>query len=202
MFDIPDPSLPKSEHNRCLNQAVPIFLKGEEAVWVQDSGRRGVPKPQPSRVSGKVCTTLGKEPWAHSLDTSRAADGHWLRACDARVSSSSRSSAVKSSCGPNGSSGSRAAATGKPRARLLGGCPVLGSGPELGVGGPLRLLLPGAAVPAMPAAGKRLKGSSAAWLPQSRRTGQTPARRRSPQALGPRPRVHGPISCQLAGAEQ
>lgn len=61
---------------------------------------------------------------------------------------------MKSPCGPNGSSGSMVAGAGKPRARLLGGCPLLGGGPGLGAGGPLRLLLPGVEVPAMPAAGQ------------------------------------------------
>lgn len=122
----------------------------------------------------QVCTTLrGKGPEAHSLNTSRAAAGHWLRACDARVSSSSRSSAVKSPCAPNGSSGSGAAAAGKPRARLLGGCPVLGGGPGLGAGGPLRLLLPGAGVPAMPTTSQSPKAPSTAWSPRGRRAGPT-----------------------------
>lgn len=167
------------------------------------SGRRGVPKPQPSRRSGEVCTTLrGKGSEAHSLDTSRGAAGHWLRACDARMSSSSRSSAVKSPCAPNGSSGSGAAATGKPRARLLGGCPILGSGPELGAGSPVRLLLPGAGVPAMPPLVSLPGHRGRPARLEARRLDQPPARRRLPQLLGPRPWAHGPIGCQLAGAEE
>lgn len=163
---------------------------------MQDTGgscRREDPKPRPSRCLAKSDHPREKGPWAHSLDTSRVADGHWLRACDARVSSSSRSSAVKSPCGPNGSSGSRAAATGKPRARLLGGCPVLSGGPGLGVGGPLRLLLPGAGSPAMPAAGQFLKESRVVWRPQGRSVGQTaraPPRAAGSAATPPNPRAN------------
>lgn len=165
----------------------------------RNSGR-GVLKPQPSSGSSEVCTTLGEK--AHSLDTSGAAFGHWLRACDARVSSSSRSSAVKSPCAPNGSSGSGGAAARKPRARLLGGCWVLDGGPGLGAGGPLRLLLPGAGIPAMPAASRYPKAPSPACNLEAGGLDQPIARCRSPQPLGPRPLANRPITFQSVGADE
>lgn len=140
----------------------------------------------------------GKGPEAHSLDMSRPVVGHWLRACDARVSSSSRSSAVKSPWAPKGSSGSGAAAAGKPRARLLGGCPGLGGGPGLGAGGPLRLLLPGVGIPAMPAAGQSPKERSPASIQERGLTARAPP---LASAAVPRPGAKGPISCQFLGAE-
>ena len=164
----------------------------------RNSGR-GVPKPQSSSGSSEVCTTLGEK--AHSLDTSGAAFGHWLRACDARVSSSSRSSAVKSPCAPNGSFGSsgggREEAPG-PLARR-----VLGAG---------RRATTGCRGPAPPPAAWRGDSSHACRRPYPKALNpacsleaggldQPLARRSSSQPLGPRPRANGPITCQSVGAE-
>lgn len=76
---------------------------------------------------------------------------------------------------------------------MLGGCPVLGGGPGPGVGGPLRLLLPGVRVPDMPAASQSLKEPSAARSPRGRRTEQTdraPPLTSGAGATPPRPRAN------------
>lgn len=86
----------------------------------------------------------------HSLDRFRGTTGHWLRACDARMSSSSRSSAVNSACSPNGSSGSGTVVSEKLRARLLGGFSKDRDRPGKGCRPPLcSLWLFDAGVPAM-----------------------------------------------------
>lgn len=59
---------------------------------------------------------------------------------------------------------------------------MLSGGPATGVWGPLRLLLPGAGTPAMPAARQYLKESRAVWTPQGRRARQTA--RAPPRASG------------------
>jgi hypothetical protein len=144
--------------------------------------------------NGEVCTTSGeKGPHKHSQDRSRAAAGHWPRACDARMSSSSRSSAVNSPCAPNGSSGSGAEAAGKPRARLLVGYPVPGGGPGRGDGGPLRLLLPGAEIPAMPPFGPKRRCK---WSPSCKReagagsTARAPSLASASSAWSPTPQAN------------
>lgn len=120
----------------------------------------------------------------HSLDRSFATSGHWLRAWDARMSSSSRSSAVNSPCASNGSSGSREVVSGKPRARLLGGWLVPGGGPWWSAGGAPHLLLPGAGVPAMlPVSLKQICATQ--------ELDQPPARPGSPQPPEPRPQPPG-----------
>lgn len=119
------------------------FIKGE--------GNVGASRQYQSYQAEEVCTIRrGKGPHRHSLDRFRGATGHWLRACDARMSSSSKSSAVNSACSPNGSSGSGIVVSEKLRARLLGGFSMDRDRPGKGSRPPLCFLwLFGTGVPAM-----------------------------------------------------
>lgn len=137
-----------------------------------------------------------RRPHKHSLDRFRAATGHWLRACDARMSSSSRSSAVNSACAPNGSSGSGTVVSETLRARLLGGFSKARDRPGRGAGPPLCFLwLFGAGVPAMTSFSPQRPWTRSTALSAASPTWPNRPRAAAPSSLRP-------ISSQLAGAER